>query len=62
MRFGGEGNINPDNNLKGDLVISISVEPHPEFHRIGHDIWTKATISLAQAAIGDKITISTIWG
>ncbi|MCD8199953.1 MAG: molecular chaperone DnaJ [Coriobacteriaceae bacterium] len=41
----------------GDLIATVRVEPHEYFERDGDDLHTRATISVAQAALGADITI-----
>jgi molecular chaperone DnaJ len=44
----------------GDLFITVHVRPHASFVRRGDDILSKISISFAQAALGDKVTIETV--
>jgi len=45
-----------------DLYVQVRVTPHKDFARRGNDIYTRATISVAQAALGDTITVRTLGG
>lgn len=44
----------------GDLLLSINILPHKEFHREGLDIFSTQTISLKTAILGGKINIKTV--
>lgn len=46
----------------GDLEISIQVEPHPLFERDGDDVRCEAKVPFVTAALGGKLTVSTIDG
>jgi len=45
-----------------DLYVQVRVAPHKDFARRGNDIYTRATISVAQAALGDTIKVRTLGG
>lgn len=44
----------------GDLLVTVRVQPHKTFQRQGNDLHTRATISIAQAALGTKLEIGGI--
>lgn len=46
----------------GDLLIKVTVKPHPTFKREGFDIVTEQNITFAQAALGSSIKVDTLWG
>ncbi len=46
----------------GDLYVVIHVEPHELFERHEYDIYCELPISIAQAALGDKIEVPTVHG
>jgi molecular chaperone DnaJ len=46
----------------GDLFVMVHVKPHAEWMRRGDDIHSTRDISYAQAALGDKITVTTVDG
>jgi molecular chaperone DnaJ len=56
----GEGGSNGGEN--GDLYLRFRVKPHKVFERKKDDILLTVPISFAQAALGDKIEIPTIYG
>jgi len=46
----------------GDLYIVIEVIPHPRFRREGRDIHSSIRIHYADAALGAKVKVDTLWG
>ena len=62
LRLRGQGNVGPNGGPTGDLYIMIEVIPHPEFQREGRDIHSKVRITFPQAALGEKVTVKTLWG
>ena len=62
IKLSGKGEAGAQGISSGDLYISISVLPHPEFKRQGDDIYAAKNINYTQAALGDKIRIKTLDG
>lgn len=62
VRVTGAGNVGERGGKSGDLYIFIRVRPHPYFQRRGNDLFCKAEITFAQAALGDEIEVPTIEG
>jgi len=57
--YGGKGiNGGPD----GDLYITFSVANHPNFRRLGNDLYTSVNLDLYTAVLGGEITIDTLNG
>lgn len=48
--------------LKEDIYVSLSVQPHPIFHRQGSDIYMEKTIKLTEAVLGSKVEVPTLDG
>lgn len=46
----------------GDLYITFQIEDHPNFKRVGNDLYTTATIDLYTALLGGDTTIETLDG
>jgi DnaJ-class molecular chaperone len=46
----------------GDVLIEVSVEPHPLFTRKDRDIHAEAAVPLADAVLGGSIVVPTIHG
>ncbi len=62
LRVAGEGDKGQKGAPAGDLYIVVHVKPHDIFERHGSELYCKRTISMSQAALGDKIKIPTISG
>ena len=46
----------------GDLIVAVSVKPHPRFRREGNTVLLEQPVSFLQAALGAELTIDTIDG
>ena len=57
-----QGNEGRNGGAAGDLIIQVSVRPHPIFERDGNDIYCEVPITFAEAALGAKIKIPTLEG
>lgn len=62
LRVTGSGNTGLRGGKPGDLYIYIEVEDSPIFERDGQDLYSQATISYAQACLGDMINIQSATG
>ncbi len=62
LRLKDQGEAGSQGGPYGDLFVHISVEPSKEFERVGDDIYTKQTIHVLQAILGDEIEVKTIHG
>lgn len=62
LRMGGEGAPGEDGGPNGDLLIDVRIADHPEFDRDGDDLITSYALSFPQAALGDRVMISTLDG
>jgi DnaJ-class molecular chaperone len=58
----GAGNEGARGGPPGDLVLEIREKPHPLFERRGADLVVTLPVSLAQAALGARISIPTLDG
>lgn len=58
----GEGDSGGRKGINGDLYVRIHVQEHPIFKTRNNDIILDVTLNVAQAALGDKITIPTVDG
>lgn len=61
QKFHGEGEPHIDGD-PGDLKVRITTLPHPVFERRGDDLYTNATISLADALTGFSISLKHLDG
>jgi len=58
----GDGSRPSVDRPAGDLIVEITVEPHPFFRRSEDNILCKASINFTQAALGADIEIPTLEG
>jgi molecular chaperone DnaJ len=58
----GSGNEGWRGGPPGDLVLEIRERPHPTFERRGANLLLTLPVSIAQAALGARITIPTLDG
>lgn len=56
----GMGDAGENGGPAGDLVVVLHVESHPFFERDGNDLYCAVPISIAQAALGCEISISSL--
>ncbi len=62
IRLRGQGDTSLTGGDAGDALVTISIVPHPTFRRAGADVHIDATVSLAEAVLGAKITVPTVDG
>lgn len=62
LRISGEGEAGFNGGPPGDLYVVVSVEDDPVFQREGTNVICEVPISVAQAALGDEITVPTLEG
>jgi molecular chaperone DnaJ len=60
LRLTGEGEAGGYGGPPGDLYVFINVEPHEYFQRDNTDVVCQVELSFVQAALGDKIAVSTL--
>lgn len=62
LRIQGEGGAGEKGSAPGDLYIVVHVKAHKIFERHGSDIYLKAPVSFATAALGGEIEVPTLKG
>ncbi len=62
LRLTGRGAVGPRGGGSGDLYVHVRVAPHDRFEREGDDLITELTVSVAQAALGARLTLDTLDG
>ncbi len=62
MRVSAEGDCGVNGGPNGDLFVVIHVEPSKYYKRDGINVITELEISPAQAVIGDKVKVKTLYG
>lgn len=61
IRLRGKGEPGHGGN-NGDLIIHVTVEDHPYFHRDGNNITLEVPLTIAEATLGTKLDIPTLSG
>jgi molecular chaperone DnaJ len=62
IRLSGEGEVGPRGGPAGSLYVAVQVAPHPQLRREGTELWYDADVSIAQAALGTRISVPTADG
>lgn len=62
LKFKEKGGAGRKGGKAGDLYVRIFIKPHSIFKRKGDDLHLRVPISISQAALGDKIEVSTLEG
>ena len=62
IRLSNEGETGPRGGPPGSLYVAIHVTPHPTLTREGTELYYDAHVSIAQAALGTRITVPTVEG
>jgi molecular chaperone DnaJ len=62
IRLSGEGTPGVQGGPPGNLYVILHVQKHEYFQRRGDDILLELEINVAQAALGDEVTIPTVDG
>ena len=62
LRLSGKGEAGTNGGPNGDLYLEFYVKEHKFFQRVDDDIYLKVPLTIAEAALGCKKTIPTIYG
>ena len=62
IRLSNEGEAGPRGGAAGSLYVAVHVKPHPALKREGTELFYEASISIAQAALGTRISVPTVDG
>jgi molecular chaperone DnaJ len=62
IRLSNEGEVGPRGGPAGSLYVAVHVTPHPQLRRDGTELYHDVAISIAQAALGTKVTVPTVEG
>lgn len=62
IQLRGQGNAGANGGPSGDVIVTISIRPHPLFTRDGNNVICEIPISFPQAALGDTLQVPTIDG
>lgn len=58
----GQGNAGKNGGPVGDLIVAVTVKPHPRFQREGTTVYLTQNVSFAQATLGAELELETIDG
>lgn len=62
IRLRGRGGAGRHGGPPGDVLIQVTVAPHPKFTRDGRDLKTDLAVSLKEAVLGGKVPVETLSG
>ncbi|GIW19871.1 MAG: chaperone protein DnaJ [Chloroflexota bacterium] len=62
IRLSNEGEVGPRGGPPGSLYVAVHVAPHPVLRREGTELYAEVDVSIAQAALGTKVTVPTVEG
>ncbi len=62
IRLAGKGRPGDPGSPAGDLIITVSVQPHPLFTRKGNDLRITLPVTFAEAALGASVEVPTLDG
>jgi molecular chaperone DnaJ len=62
IRLRGRGRPSPDGGESGDVVVQVSVRPHPVFSREGLNLRVTIPVTFTEAALGATIEVPTLGG
>lgn len=57
LRVPGQGIPGMGGGPPGDLYVDVDLEPDERFERDGHDLYTRVSVTFADAALGTSVTI-----
>ncbi len=62
IRLPGRGRPSPDGGESGDIVVQVSVRPHPVFTRDGLNLRVVVPVTFTEATLGATIEVPTLGG
>ena len=62
VRLKGRGGAGRRGGPNGDVLIQVSIAPHPYFVRDGNDLRMELPITLQEAVLGGKVPVPTLTG
>ncbi len=62
IKLRGKGQPSPNGGEQGDLLITVTVKPHPVFTRDGNNLRVNVPVTFAEAVLGATIQVPTLGG
>jgi len=62
IRLSGQGSEGTGGAAKGDLYLSVEIEPHPRLRLEGLDLYTELPVTPWEAALGAEVKVDTLAG
>ncbi|MDR2254259.1 MAG: DnaJ domain-containing protein [Bifidobacteriaceae bacterium] len=62
IKLAGKGHPSPNGGPPGDLIVAVTVPPHPVFSLDGNNLRVTAPVTFAEAALGARIDVPTLDG
>ncbi len=62
IRLKGQGAEGRNGGPRGDVLLNVSVAPHPYYTRDGNDLRMDLPVTLQEAVLGGKVTVPTLSG
>jgi molecular chaperone DnaJ len=62
IKIAGKGQQSPNGGPAGDLIISVSIKPHPVFSREGNNLRLTVPVTFSEAVLGATIQVPTLGG
>ena len=62
IKIAGKGQASPNGGPAGDLIIAVTVKPHPVFTRDGMNLRVTVPVTFAEAVLGATIQVPTLGG
>jgi len=62
IRIAGKGQQSPNGGPAGDLIITVTVKPHPVFSRDGNNLRVTVPVTFTEAVLGATIQVPTLGG
>jgi curved DNA-binding protein len=59
LRLKGKGNLQPGTGRRGDLYLTIQLQPHPIWRLDGDQLRAELPLSLDELALGGEVTVAT---
>jgi len=62
IRLSGEGEVGRRGGPAGSLYVAVNVTPHPSLKREGTELYYELDLSIAQAALGTRVSVPAVDG